>query len=113
MDDTRPCYLYVLNGNGMILVARGTMFGVTIILHGMKLSDDEVKVTVEEVVIPDALVPLLTNQILIVAQHFNLFSLVLNSCLVLFPTLNMDSHYKLLNFGLYILMMSKLKYFSM
>jgi len=49
MDDTHPFQLYIWDGIGKTQVARGKVFKATTILHGMELSEDEVKVTVEEV----------------------------------------------------------------
>ena len=54
-------------------MARGTKFEAVTILHGMKLADDEVKVTVEEVIIPDALVPVPTDELYIMTQAFQSF----------------------------------------
>ena len=42
-------------------------------LHGMELSGDEVKVTVEEVLMPFALVPVSTDEVYTVAQAFQCF----------------------------------------
>lgn len=67
MGDTRPCQLYVLDDTSMTLVARGTIFKATKILHGMKLSDKEIKVTVEEIFVLDTLVLMPTNEVYIVA----------------------------------------------
>ena len=72
-DNTHRCELYVLHGTGKTLVARGTKFEAATILHGMELADDEVKVTVEEVIIPDALVPVPTDEVYTVAQAFQSF----------------------------------------
>ena len=49
MDDTHPCQLYIWDGTEKTLVAHGKVFEAAIVLHGMELSEDEVKVTVEEV----------------------------------------------------------------
>ena len=49
-DDAHLCELYVLHGTGKTLMARGTVFETATILHGMELTNDEVKVTVEEVI---------------------------------------------------------------
>jgi len=51
-------------------VARGTICEVVTILHGMKLLEDEVKVTVEEVLVLDTLVLVPTNKIYNVAHAF-------------------------------------------
>ena len=72
-NDAHRCELYVLHGTRKTLVARGTIFGATTILHGMELVDDEVKVTVEEVIIPNALVPMPTDEVYTVAQTFQSF----------------------------------------
>jgi len=55
-DDAHRCELYVLHGTGKTVVARGTKFEAATVVHGMELADDEVKVTVKEVIIPGALV---------------------------------------------------------
>ena len=55
------------------MVARGTVFEAATVLHGMELTEDEVKVSVEEVVIPDALVPVPTDEVYTVAQAFQSF----------------------------------------
>jgi len=73
MDDTHPCQLYIWDGIEKTLVARGKVFEVATVLHGMELSEDEVKVTVEEVLMPYALVPVPTDEVYIVAQAFQCF----------------------------------------
>ena len=40
-----------LDGTEKILVARGKVFEAATVLHGMELSEDEVKVTVEQVLV--------------------------------------------------------------
>ena len=72
-DDAHPCDLYVLHGTRRALVAHGTIFEATTILHRMELVEDEVKVMVEEVLVPDALVFVPTNEVHIVAQAFQSF----------------------------------------
>ncbi|KOM52608.1 hypothetical protein LR48_Vigan09g126700 [Vigna angularis] len=67
MDDDSPCLLYVLDGTGTMLVACGIMFKVVTVVHGMELSKDEVKVSVDDIIISDALVPLSTDEIFTVA----------------------------------------------
>ena len=62
IDDTHPCQLYIWDGTEKTLVARG-----------MELSKDEVKVTVEEVLVPFALVPMPTKEVYIVAQTLQCF----------------------------------------
>ena len=59
-----------LDGTEKILVARGKVFEVATVLHGMELSEDEVKVTVEEVLMSFALVLVLTDEVYTVAQTF-------------------------------------------
>ena len=54
----------------MTLVARGKVFEAATVLHGIELSEDEVKVTVEEVLMPFALVPVPTDEVYTVAQAF-------------------------------------------
>ena len=54
-------------------MACGTVFEAAIVLHGLELMDDEVKVMVEEVIVPDALVPLPTNEVYIVKHAFQSF----------------------------------------
>jgi len=51
-------------------VARGTIFEATTIVHGMELTNDEVKVTIEieEVIVPDALVHVATNDVYTMAH---------------------------------------------
>jgi len=63
MDDTHPCQLYIWDGTGKTLVARGKVFEVATILHGMDLLEDEVKVTVNEILVPFSLVPVPTNEV--------------------------------------------------
>jgi len=43
------------------------VFEAATVLHGMELSEDEVKVMVEEVPVPFALVPVSTDEVYIVA----------------------------------------------
>jgi len=73
MDDTHPCQLYIWDGRRKTLVAHGKAFEVATILHGMELSEDEVKVTVEEVLVSFALVPMPTDEVYIVAQALQCF----------------------------------------
>ncbi|KOM43000.1 hypothetical protein LR48_Vigan05g060400 [Vigna angularis] len=73
MDDDSPCLLYVLDGTGTMLVARGTVFKAVTIVHGMELSEDEVKVLVDDIIIPDASISLPTNEIFTMAQAFQTF----------------------------------------
>jgi len=72
-DDAHGCDLYVLHGIVKTLVARGTIFEAGTLLHGIELMKDEVKVTVEEVLVLDALVLMPTNEVYIVAQTFQSF----------------------------------------
>jgi len=59
-----------LDGTEKILVARGKVFEAATVLYGMELSEDEVKVTVEEVLMSFALVLVLTDEVYTVAQTF-------------------------------------------
>ena len=70
MDDTHPCQLYIWDGIKKTLVARGKVFEAAIVLHGMELSEDEVKVTVEQVLMSFALVPVPTDEVYTMAQTF-------------------------------------------
>jgi len=54
-------------------VAREKVFEAATVLHGMELVEDEVKVTVEEVLMSYALVPVPTNEMYTVAQAFQCF----------------------------------------
>ncbi|XP_052735882.1 uncharacterized protein LOC128197682 [Vigna angularis] len=73
MDDGSPCLLYILEDTEMVLVARGTEFRSATVCHGMQLLEDEVKVSVEEMIIPDASVPLSTEEIFTVEQAYKSF----------------------------------------
>ena len=73
MYDTHPCQLYIWDGTEKTLVACGKVFEAATILHGMELSEDEVKVTVEEVLVPFVLVLVPTDEVYIVAQAFQCF----------------------------------------
>jgi len=73
MDDTHPCQLYIWDGTKKTLVARGKVFEVATVLHGMELSEDEVNVTVEEVLMPYALILVPTDEVYTVAQAFQCF----------------------------------------
>ena len=44
MDDTYPCQLHIWDGTEKTLVARGKVFEAATVLHGMELSEAEVKV---------------------------------------------------------------------
>ena len=54
-------------------MARGTIFETTTIFHGIEIVEGEVKVTIEEVIISDALVLVPTKEVYIVAQEFSIF----------------------------------------
>ena len=54
-------------------MAREKVFEAITVLHGMELSEDEVKVTVEEVLMPFVLVPVPTDEVYTVAQAFQCF----------------------------------------
>ncbi|XP_052728423.1 uncharacterized protein LOC128195232 [Vigna angularis] len=73
MDDGSPCLLYILEDTEMVLVARGTEFRSATVCHGMQLLEDEVKVSVDEMIIPDASVPLSTEEIFTVEQAYKSF----------------------------------------
>ena len=73
MDDGSPCLLYILDDTEMVLVARGTEFRSATVCHGMQLLEDEVKVSVDEMIIPDASVPLATEEIFTVEQALKSF----------------------------------------
>ena len=73
MDDTHPCQLYIWDGTEKTLVARGKVFEAATILHGMELSEDEVKVTVEEVLVSFALVLVPTDEVYTMAQALQCF----------------------------------------
>ena len=73
MDDTHPCQLYIWDGTEKTLVARGKVFEAPTVLHGMELSENEVKVTVEEVLMSFALVSVSTDEVYTVAQAFQCF----------------------------------------
>ncbi|WVZ16028.1 hypothetical protein V8G54_013594 [Vigna mungo] len=73
MDDTSPCMLYTEDDTETTLVARGTMCKAATVVHGVQLLEDEVKVSVDEMIIPDALVPLSTNEIFTVEHAFKFF----------------------------------------
>ena len=70
---THPCQLYIWDGTKKTLVAHGKVFEAATVLHGMELSEDEVKVTVEEVLMSYALVPVPTDEVYTVAQAFQCF----------------------------------------
>ncbi|KOM25305.1 hypothetical protein LR48_Vigan86s002400 [Vigna angularis] len=73
MDDTRPCQLYILSDTGTMLVACGTVYETATVVHGVQLAEDEVKVTVDEVVIPDVVLPMPTNEFFTVEEAFKSF----------------------------------------
>ncbi|BAU03325.1 hypothetical protein VIGAN_UM076500 [Vigna angularis var. angularis] len=73
MDDGSPCLLYILEEDEMVLVARGTEFRSATVCHGMQLLEDEVKVSVDEMIMPDASVPLSTEEIFTVEQAYKSF----------------------------------------
>ncbi|KOM29761.1 hypothetical protein LR48_Vigan774s000200 [Vigna angularis] len=70
MDDTRPCQLYILSNIGTMLVARGTVYETTTIMHGVQLVEDEVKVTVDEVVVLDVVLPVPTDEFFTMQEAF-------------------------------------------
>ncbi|KAG2397156.1 uncharacterized protein HKW66_Vig0146080 [Vigna angularis] len=61
------------------------MFEATIVVHGMELSYNGVKVTVDEIGIPDAIVFVPTDEIFTMDNHFNLFSFGLDNELMMVP----------------------------
>ncbi|KOM47193.1 hypothetical protein LR48_Vigan07g089700 [Vigna angularis] len=73
MDDTHPCQLYIISLTGTILVARDIVYEA---VHGMKLGEDEVKVTVtvDEVIVPYAFVPVPIEEFGTMAQTFKCFA---------------------------------------
>ena len=75
----------------------------------MELADDEVKVTIEEVIIPDAVVPVPTDEVYTVAYAFQSYS-----TLVLFLTLRYgspNSPYSTLHFKFTCYLCSQSNYF--
>ncbi|KOM47203.1 hypothetical protein LR48_Vigan07g090700 [Vigna angularis] len=73
MDDTRPCQLYIFFDTGTMLVARGTVYETTTVVHGVQLAKDEVKVTVDEVVVPDVVLHVPTDEFFTVQEAFKSF----------------------------------------
>ncbi|KOM37374.1 hypothetical protein LR48_Vigan03g075600 [Vigna angularis] len=67
MDEASPCLLYILDGTETMLVDRGTVFQAAIVVHGMELSEDEMRFSLWH-------------------RHSSLLSLGLNTWLVLFLT---------------------------
>jgi len=55
-------------------MAREKVFEAATVLHGMELSEDEVKVTVEEVLMSYVLVPVPTDEVYTVAQESSVSS---------------------------------------
>ena len=100
MDDTHPCQLYIWDGTEKTLVARGKVFEAATVLHGMDLSKDEVKVTVEKVLMSYALVPVPTDEVYTVAQTFQCFLAWLRD-LVVTDSPVLTPRYKLLNPQIY------------
>jgi len=62
--------IYIWDGTEKTLVARRKVFEAVTNLHGMELSEDEVKVTVEEVLMPFALVLVPTDEVYTMAHAF-------------------------------------------
>ena len=88
--------VYIWDGTKKTLVARGKVFEVATVLHGMELSEDEVKVTVEEVLMSFALVPMPTDEVGILwHRHSSVSSPGLEIWLLL------TSRYRLLNPQIY------------
>ncbi|KOM50136.1 hypothetical protein LR48_Vigan08g096300 [Vigna angularis] len=56
-----------------MLVARGTVYETATIVHGVQLAEDDVKVTVGEVVVPDVVLPVPTNEFFTVEGAFKSF----------------------------------------
>ncbi|KOM52542.1 hypothetical protein LR48_Vigan09g120100 [Vigna angularis] len=56
-----------------MLVARGTVYEIATVVHGVQLAEDEVKVTVDEVVIADAVLPVPTDEFFNVEEAFKSF----------------------------------------
>ncbi|XP_052733477.1 uncharacterized protein LOC128196482 [Vigna angularis] len=73
MDNTRPCQLYIFSDTGTMLVARGTVYETTTVVLGVQLVEDEVKVTVDEVVVPDVALPMPTDEIFTMEEAFKSF----------------------------------------
>ncbi|KOM34529.1 hypothetical protein LR48_Vigan02g067900 [Vigna angularis] len=74
MDDTRPCQIYVFSPTGTMLVARGIVYEEVIVVHGVELGEYEVKVSVDKVVVADAIVLVPTKDFFTVAQAFKCFA---------------------------------------
>ena len=73
MNKTHSCQLYIWDGTRKTLVARGKVFEAATILHGMELPEDEVKVTVDEVLVLFALVPVPTYEVYTMTHAFQCF----------------------------------------
>jgi len=73
MDDTHPCQLHIWDGTEKTLMAHGKVFEAATVLLGMELLEDEVKVTVVEVLVPFALVLVPTDEVYTVAQTLQCF----------------------------------------
>ncbi|KOM57747.1 hypothetical protein LR48_Vigan11g078000 [Vigna angularis] len=57
-----------------MLVGRGTIYEVATVVHGMELGEDEVKVTVDEVVVPKVFVLVPTAEFITIAPTFKCFA---------------------------------------
>ncbi|KOM48597.1 hypothetical protein LR48_Vigan07g230100 [Vigna angularis] len=74
MDDTCSYQLYILSPTETMLVARGIVYEAATIVHGVELAEDEVKVTVDEVVVLDVLLPVPIEEFFAVAYTFQSFA---------------------------------------
>ena len=70
IGQTRECKLLVAGGKLPRVVALGKVYEEASTLHNVPLSPDVAKVTVEKVRVPDAHVPLPSNEVTTVAMHF-------------------------------------------
>jgi len=73
IGQTRQCGLLIEGGMLPQVVAVGKVYEETTTLHNVPLSLDVTKVTVERVRVPDARVPLPSDEVTIVAEAFQTF----------------------------------------
>ena len=109
MDDTHPCQLHIWDCTEKTLVARGKVFEAATVLHGIELSKDEVKVMVEKVLMPFALVLVPTNEVYTMGQTFQCFLAWPRDLVVSDPPIQTLKPTDILNFYVYMFIIFKLK----
>jgi len=102
IGQTRECELLVAGGKLPRVVALGKVYEEATTLHNIPLSPDVAKVIVEKVRVPDACVPLPSDEVTTVADAFQTFVAWLRDVIRFMPQPHVIISFHYINFYLYL-----------